>query len=217
MVETKHPAAKIWLIEDYGPFRRTVSRLINQLDGLKCTGEFASCKDAFGALQRGERPDLILLDVGLPGISGIDAIPRLKQSAPGARVVILTAFEDDDKVFKAICAGASGYLLKSAPLEHVTAAVREALAGGAPINARIASRVLDMFARMAPTRATRRLTPKETEILQKLGEGLTTKEIATALDMNYHTVDAHLRDIYVKLEVNTRSGAVAKALKEKLI
>jgi DNA-binding NarL/FixJ family response regulator len=217
MTEPKQPAAKIWLIEDYGPFRRAVSRLINQMDGLKCTGQFASCKDAFVALERGEQPDLILLDVGLPGISGIDAIPQLKQGAPGARLVILTAFEDDDKVFKAICAGASGYLLKSAPLEHVATAVREALAGGAPINARIASRVLDMFTRLAPAAADRRLTPKETEILQRLAEGLTTKEIASALGMNYHSVDAHLREIYDKLEVNTRSGAVAKALKEKLI
>jgi DNA-binding NarL/FixJ family response regulator len=217
MSDTKHVPAKIWLIEDYGPFRRTVSKLIDQMDGLKCAGEFASCKDAIAALERGQRPDLILLDVGLPGMSGLDALPQLKQLAPGARIVVLTAFEDDDKVFQAICAGASGYLLKSAPLEQVATGVREALAGGSPINARIANRVLDMFARMAPTPTLRRLTPKETEILQKLAEGLTTKEIATAVDMNYHTVDAHLRDIYAKLEVNTRSGAVAKALKEKLI
>jgi DNA-binding NarL/FixJ family response regulator len=217
MPDQGNSVSKIWLIEDYGPFRRAVSRLINQMEGPKCTGEFASCKDAFSALERGERPDLILLDVGLPGISGIDAIPQLKQRAPGVRVVILTAFEDDSKIFKAICAGASGYLLKSAPLEQIATAVHEALAGGAPINARIANRVLEMFARLAPAPADHRLTPKETEILQKLTEGLTTKEIAAALDKNYHTVEAHLREIYAKLEVNTRSGAVAKALKEKLI
>jgi DNA-binding NarL/FixJ family response regulator len=207
----------VWLVEDYAPFRNTVSRLLNGTPGVACTHIFATAEDALRSLQSQTKPRAILLDVGLPGMNGIDFLAKIRQIAPDTRVIILTAFEDEDKVFKAICAGAAGYLLKSADAGQITAAIREADAGGAPMTPSIARRVLEMFSRMAPAKTDYGLSEREKLVLEKMVEGLTKKEIANVLDMNFHTVDASLRNIYSKLEVNTRTGAVAKALKEKLI
>ncbi len=212
------PNIRVWLIEDYSPFRRTVARLINKLDGMSCTGEFSSAEESFRRLAMGDKPDVVLLDVGLPGMSGLDAIARLRKEIPNGRIIILTAFEDDDKIMKAICAGASGYLLKSAPLDQITTAINDVLGGGAPITPQIAKRVLELFASMAPPESKDYgLTPRERQILERMVQGRIKKEIASDLDMNYHTVDAHIRSIYSKLEVHTRAGAVAKALKEGLL
>jgi DNA-binding NarL/FixJ family response regulator len=217
MAEKQQPT-KVWLIEDNGPYRRTVARLINKLEGLTCAGEFGSAEESFRRLVMGDKPDVILLDVGLPGMSGLDAIGRIRKEVPNCRIVILSAFEDDDKIMKAICAGASGYLLKSADQAQITAAIQDVLSGGAPINPRIAKRVLELFAGMAPPEAKDYgLTPRERQILERMVDGRIKKEIASDLDMNYHTVDAHIRSIYSKLEVHTRAGAVAKALKENLL
>ncbi|EDY18862.1 two component transcriptional regulator, LuxR family [Chthoniobacter flavus Ellin428] len=209
----------VWLIEDNATFRRTVMRALDQEDGFHCLGGFGSCEDAFAALSRQPAPQVVLLDVGLPGMSGLDGIARFREQAPQARIIVLTVFEDEDKIFRAICAGAAGYLLKTAPVEEIARAIRDALAGGAPMNGRIARRVLDMFARFAPTRGDGDygLTTRETQILEAMVKGRTKKEIAAQLDLSFHTVDTHLRNIYQKLEVNTRTGAVAKALKEKLV
>jgi DNA-binding NarL/FixJ family response regulator len=160
---------------------------------------------------------LILLDVGLPGMSGLDGIRLFKERAPKSLIVILTVFEDDDKVFQAICAGAVGYLLKTSSVADITQAVRDALAGGSPMNPRIARRVLDMFSKLAPKQSNYGLSEREKEILQLMTTGLIKKEIADRLTLSIHTVDTYLRRIYEKLEVNTRTGAVAKALKEGLV
>jgi len=210
----------VWLIEDNATFRRAVERVLEQSGDIHCAGAFGRCEDALAALARGSAPSLILLDVGLPGMSGIDGIPLLRQRAPHALILVFTVFADDEKIFRAICAGACGYLLKTAPSEELVQAIREALAGGAPMNARIARRVLDMFARLAPPRGgygDYGLSPREKEILEATVQGRTKKEIAALLDLSFHTVDSHLRHIYQKLEVNTRTGAVAKALREKLV
>jgi DNA-binding NarL/FixJ family response regulator len=157
------------------------------------------------------------LDVGLPGMSGLDGIRLIKARSPNALVVILTVFEDDDKVFSAICAGAAGYLLKTSSVTEITQAVRDALAGGSPMTSRIARRVLDMFSKLAPKQSDYGLSDREKEILQLMTTGLIKKEIADRLTLSVHTVDTYLRRIYEKLEVNTRTGAVAKALKEGLV
>ncbi len=211
------PSTDVWLIEDNATFRRAIRRAIGQTAGFCSTGDFSSAEQALAALRTQDAPHAILLDVGLPGMSGLDALPRLRERLPGVAVIVLTVFEDDDKIFRAICAGAAGYLLKTSSIDEITRALREALAGGAPMNARIARRVLDMFARLAPPRGDYGLTPRETEILEAMVQGKTKKEIAAQLDLSFHTVDSHLRNIYAKLEVNTRTGAVAKALKEKLV
>ena len=207
----------IWVIEDHAAFRRTLVRLLNAENGLPCTGEFDSCEKAFAALATSEPPSLILLDVGLPGMSGLEGIRLFKERRPQTLVLILTVFEDDDKVFQAICAGAVGYLLKTSSADQIIQAVHEALAGGSPMNSRIARRVLEMFSKLAPKPHDYGLSEREREILQLMTTGLIKKEIAGKLALSVHTVDTYLRRIYEKLEVNTRTGAVAKALKEGLV
>lgn len=212
------PPLDVWVVEDHAPFRNTMSKLLNGTAGMACTHLFSAGENALNALATQPKPAVILLDVGLPGINGIDFLKKVREMAPEVRVVILTSFEDDDKIFNAICAGASGYLLKTnADPSAITGAIREAHEGGAPMTPAVASRVLEIFRRMAPAKTDYGLTDREKQVLEKMVDGLTKKEIAAVLDMNFHTVDAALRSIYSKLEVNTRTGAVAKALKEKLV
>jgi DNA-binding NarL/FixJ family response regulator len=207
----------LWIVEDHAAFRRTLVRVLNAETDLKCTHDFDSCEKLLTVLAKPEVPDLILLDVGLPGMSGIEGIRLIKERAPKALVVILTVFEDDNKVFQAICAGAAGYLLKTSSGADITQAVRDALAGGSPMNPRIARRVLEMFSKLAPKHNDYGLSEREKEILQLMTTGLIKKEIADKLTLSVHTVDTYLRRIYEKLAVNTRTGAVAKALKEGLV
>lgn len=207
----------LWIVEDHAAFRRTLVRVLNAEPGLQCTRDFDSCEKLLAALATPDVPDLILLDVGLPGMSGLEGIRLIKERSPKTLVVILTVFEDDDKVFQSICAGAAGYLLKTSSGADITQAVRDALAGGSPMNPRIARRVLDMFSRLAPKQRDYGLSDREKEILQLMTTGLIKKEIAERVTLSVHTVDTYLRRIYEKLAVNTRTGAVAKALKEGLV
>jgi DNA-binding NarL/FixJ family response regulator len=207
----------LWIVEDHAAFRRTLVRVLNAEADLQCSRDFDSCEKLLAALAKPDVPDLILLDVGLPGMSGLEGIRLIKERAPKALVVILTVFEDDDKVFQAICAGAAGYLLKTSSVADITQAVRDALAGGSPMNPRIARRVLEMFSKLAPKQNDYGLSEREKEILQLMTTGLIKKEIADRLTLSVHTVDTYLRRIYEKLAVNTRTGAVAKALKEGLV
>jgi DNA-binding NarL/FixJ family response regulator len=207
----------VWIIEDHAPFRRTLARVMNAEPDLRCAHDFGACAPALEALAAGDAPDALLLDVGLPGMSGLDAVPLIKELAPRTLVIILTVFEDDEKIFRAICAGACGYLLKTSSAVEIVQSVHEALAGGSPMNPRIARRVLEMFSKLAPKRGDFGLSEREQEILQLMVTGLIKKEIADRLQLSVHTVDTYLRRIYEKLEVNTRTGAVAKALKEGLV
>ena len=207
----------IWIVEDHAAFRRTLIRVLNAETDIQCSRDFDSCEKELAALTGGDLPDLVLLDVGLPGMSGLDGIRLIKERSPKTLVVILTVFEDDDKVFQAVCAGAAGYLLKTSSAAEITQSVHEALAGGSPMNPRIARRVLEMFSKFAPKQSDYGLSDREKEILQLMTTGLIKKEIADRLTLSVHTVDTYLRRIYEKLEVNTRTGAVAKALKEGLV
>ena len=161
-------------------------------------------------------PDVVLLDVELPGLNGLEAVKRIKSISPSTRVIMLTVFDDHDKIFKAICAGASGYLLKTSPVEKIIESIREAQDGGAPMTPRVARSVLDMFMRTSSPHEDYGLTTREQSILELMTKGLIKKEIADRLSVSYHTVDTHLRNIYAKLHVHTRTGAVSKALKERL-
>ena len=207
----------LWIVEDHSAFRRALAKVVNAESDLACPHDFDSCEALMRELDRQTPPDLILLDVGLPGMSGLEAIRPIKVQAPNTLIVILTVFEDDDKIFHAICSGAAGYLLKTASAQEIVQAVRDALAGGSPMNPRIARRVLEMFSKFAPKKGDYGLSEREKEILQLMVTGLIKKEIADRLHLSTHTVDTYLRRIYEKLEVNTRTGAVAKALKEGLV
>jgi DNA-binding NarL/FixJ family response regulator len=222
---TANPAAipppedrtRVWIVEDNRAFSRNVAAAIDDTSDLRCAGAFRSCEEALKALEAGPAPAVVLMDIGLPGMNGIEGTKRLRAAAPGTEVVVLTVFEDEEKLFSAIVAGASGYLLKSASLDELTAAVRLARSGGSPMTPRVARRVLGFFKELPSPRADYGLTDREREILQGLVDGLVKKEIATRLSISFHTVDMHLRHIYEKLRVNTATGAVAKAIRERLL
>ncbi len=207
----------VWLVEDNEPFRANIRDLINETPGLHCVLAAGSCEEALAHLDTDVAPDVMLMDIGLPGLDGIEGIRKVKSIAPSIQVIILTVFDDNEKVFHAICAGASGYLLKSAPPGRIIESLRETLRGGAPINAQIARKILDMFAHIAAPKGEYEITRAEKEILRLLVEGEPKKQIAHQLGVSFHTVDTHLRNIYTKLQVHSRSGAVAKALRERLL
>lgn len=205
----------VWLIEDNPSLRRNVARVVGALPGFACTGLYHRCEDALAALRTpgATPPAIVLLDVNLPGMSGLDAIGPIKEAASATQIVVLTAFEDDDKIYRAICAGASGYLLKSASLAELSAALADVAAGGSPMTPRVARRVLEMFSRLAPQPAAQPLSPRERQVIELMTEGLTNKEIAARLALSVHTVVEYVGAIYAKLHVNSRAGAVAKAFR----
>jgi len=207
----------IWLIEDNPAFRRAATRAL-QAGGKFCeVRAFERCEDALAVITTSPRPDVILLDVGLPGMDGIQGIGEFKAVLPDAAILVLTVFEDDDKIFRAVCSGASGYLLKSEPLARVAEAIDQALAGGSPMNPRVARRVLDMFSRLAPAKKDYGLNAREESVLQQMVDGQAKKQIADALALNQHTVDYVIRCLYRKLHVNCATAAVSLALKERLL
>ena len=199
----------VWLVEDNHRFRRTVARLLNQVDGLECSQNFTNAEDALDALNKGCVPDVILLDVELPGQNGIEAMRTIKSICPSTRVLMLTAFDDHEKVFKAICAGASGYLLKASPLERIVESIQQALEGGAPLNPQVARSVLDMFSKLVNPRHDYGLTEREQEVLELMARGFPKKGIADQLSIRYYTVDSHVKNIYAKLHVHSITEAVA--------
>ena len=207
---------ELWMIEDNHAFRNTVSRLLNQTEDIRCTRSFPACEDALTLLSNGATVDVMLLDVELSGMNGIEGLKKIKAISPATRVIMLTVFEDHERVFRAICAGASGYLLKASPFERIVESVHQVMAGGSPMSPRVATSVLNMFTRMAGPKTDFGLTERERDVLELMKEGLTKKEIAARLELSFHTVDDYLRNIYTKLHVHSQAGAVAKAMKHEL-
>jgi len=208
---------KIWIIEDNPDFRQATCR------GLKLVGrdgdlrEFDNCEDAIAAIDAGSEPDAVLMDIGLPGMDGIEGIGEIKRRVPDAAVLVLTVFEDDDKIFRAIKAGASGYCLKSDPLTEVAESVRQVLGGGAVLPPRVAERVLKMLSDMAPKQRDYDLNNREQAVLEAMTRGLVRKQIARELELNPHTLDYVTRCIYRKLHVSGATAAVALAVRERLV
>ncbi len=212
-------AITVWLIEDDPTYRRTVTRALGRMPGIRCSA-FPSFEDARTHLRRGELPEVVLLDVGLPGIDGLQALGELREHSPAPRVIVLTVFEDDDKIFDAVCRGASGYLLKSAKIDEIADAIRQAKDGGSPMTPSVARRVLDRFASLSTVtrpKPSYGLTEREEAILALMAEGLIKKEIAARLGISVNTVVTHLKSIYTKLHVTTNTGAVAKAVRERIV
>jgi DNA-binding NarL/FixJ family response regulator len=207
----------VWIIEDNDAYRATTALLLNESPDVACSRAFPSAETALLAFQKDLPPEVILVDVALPGISGIEAIRRIKTVRPETLAIVLTVFADDEKIFRAICAGASGYLLKTAPIDEIIASIRQVLQGGAPMSAPVARRVLEIFSRYAPKENSYALTDKERAVLELLARDFGKKQIAAELGISFHTVDAHLRHIYKKLHVHSSAGAVAKALKAGLL
>ena len=210
-------ASSVWLIEDNATFRLAIRRALENCAEVRGVRAFGRCEDALAALKAGEAPDIVLMDLGLPGMGGLEGIERFKAIVPATAVIVLTMFEDEEKISRAICGGAAGYLLKKAASVEVIAAIRDVRAGGTPITAQVARHVLEMYRRLTPAPANYHLTQREIEVLELLARGLVKKEIAAQLGVSIHTADMHLRNIYAKLNVNTGTAAVAKALNEKLV
>jgi len=221
--ETQHQAAvprhtiAVWVVEDDALFRSSLVRVINRAQGLICEQEFGSCEDAIAALETERPPHVVLMDIVLPGMDGIEGASRVRSLSPRTDVLMLTNYAENDKIFKALCAGASGYLLKTSPPEEIKKAVMEVVDGGAPMNAQIARKVLDMFTGLAVPSENYGLTEREREILGLMVDGHAKKKIAEVLFLSYFTVDTHIKNIYSKLHVHSRSGAVAKVFKEHLL
>jgi DNA-binding NarL/FixJ family response regulator len=216
-MESQTNSIVVWIIEDHDAYRENLAKLIASSPGMKCAGCFASCEDALTALATVPRPNVILLDIGLPGMSGLDGIRRFKERSTGIEIVILTSFEDDEKILRVIYAGSSGYLLKTSTEEEILKGVRDVFQGGSSMSPQVARRVLSLFPTVHPPRNDYSLTQRETEILHLIVAGMTKRQIAARLFLSSHTVDHHLRNIYYKLQVHNRSSAIAKALREHLL
>ncbi len=214
-MNTKYEQVIVWIVEDNDYFRSTIEDLLNTTDGYLCAGSYASCEDALRALRKEPPPDVILLDIGLPGMSGVEGIRHLKSISPNTAVIIQTVHDDNENVFNSLAAGASGYILKTSPKEKIIDSIDEVMQGGAPMNAKIARKVLDVFTRLNAPVQEYDLTERENEVLNFLVDGKTKKQIADVLCLSYHTIDNHIRNIYSKLHVHSRTAAVAKVLKEK--
>lgn len=212
---------RVWIVEDHDIFRRSLQRLCNPSQGLSPGSAFANAETMLAVLcnvDPADRPDVMLLDVGLPGRSGLDIIGDVHRHAPDCRIVILTVFEDEEKISRAISAGASGYLLKTCRAENVAAAIFEAAQGGSPMSPKVATSVVQMLAKLTkPAAQPVSLSPREQELLTHLVEGLTAKEIADRLQVSIHTTSTHTRNLFTKLGVHSRAAAVARALRDRMV
>jgi len=205
------------IVEDHPEFRQYLSALISGTEGFKCFGSFRSVEDALSKLSS-PAPDVMLIDIGLPGMNGIEGIRLFKERFPEILFLTLTVHDDDERIFDALCAGASGYLLKKTQPARLVESVREAAQGGAPMSPEIARRVIKLFREIRPPeRADYNLSPHEVRILKLLVEGHNYKTAAEKLGVAPTTINFHLQNIYQKLQVHSKTEAVAKALRNRLI
>ena len=208
----------VWIVEDNALLRESYAEVIDRSPGLVCPATFETCEAAIAVIESGASPpQLILMDIGLPGMTGIEGIQRIAGLSPETRIMVLTVHDDRDNVFEALCAGAAGYVLKPETSAKVVDAVREVQAGGVPMNGRIAQRVLNIFQTLTLPTNDYGLTRREVEVLNHLVAGSSQKGIAKLLALSPHTVNTHIRNVYAKLHVTTRSSVVAKALRERLV
>jgi DNA-binding NarL/FixJ family response regulator len=219
--ETDHPAPgtpiRVAIIEDQREVREGLAILINGTPGFQCSGSYRSMEDALQILRKGA-PDVLLTDIELPQMSGVEGIRLLKEIHPDLPILALTVYKNDENIFDALCAGAAGYLLKTTPPSRLLDALREVINGGAPMSPEVAQRVIRLFRQISPpVKANYHLTAQETEILKLLVEGYNYKTAAAKLAISINTVSFHVRNVYTKLQVHSKSEAVAKALRNHLI
>lgn len=197
------------LVEDDPAIRQMVAESLSSADGFACVGEFARVNAAIAGLPE-MKPDVVLVDINLAGKCGIDCIRELKPSMPETEFIVVTVYDDSARVFEALAAGASGYLLKRTSSENVLAAIRQVHAGGSPMSGHIARKVVTWFRQCQPPQVpSEDLTPREVEVLQLLAQGQAYKEIADTLSISLGTVNTHVRRIYSKLHVQSRTQAIA--------
>lgn len=201
------------IVEDSDKFRETLARVLNRSEGFSCISHYPNAEEALKALPV-DKPEVVLMDINLPGINGVECVRQLKQLMPSIQVMMLTVYEDTENIFNALAAGATGYMLKRTSRDELLEAIREVHRGGSPMNTPIARKVVQSFQRAVPAApATEALSPREQEVLDCLAQGFLYKEIAEKLSISYETVHTYIRRIYEKLQVRTRTEAVAKFLK----
>lgn len=217
MLKDETSSIAVAVIDDQREVREGVAVLINGAEDYQCVGSYRSMEEALARLGR-QVPDAILVDIGLPGMSGIEGIRVLKERFPAVTLLAFTVYDDDESIFAALCAGASGYLLKNTAPHRLLEGLREVVSGGAPMSPEVARKVIKLFRKVRPPhRADHRLTAQETEIVKLLVEGHTYKTAAFELGISPNTVSFHLRNVYTKLQVHSKSEAVSKALREHIV
>ncbi|MBS1795444.1 MAG: response regulator transcription factor [Acidobacteria bacterium] len=217
METTTAKIIKTAIIEDMREIREGLATLINFTEGFQCTGSFRSVEEALQRI-RHDVPDVLLSDIGLPGMSGIEGVRILREKYPAMLILMLTVYEDDERIFEALCAGASGYLLKRTQPSKILENIREAVSGGAPMSPEVALKVVRLFREFRPPeRSDYDLTPHETRILKLLIDGHNYTTAAKKLGVSYNTVKFHIRNIFDKLQVHSKSEAVVKAMQNRLV
>jgi DNA-binding NarL/FixJ family response regulator len=208
---------RVAIIEDQPTIRDGLRMLIDGTEGYSCTAAYASMEEALPRIGR-ELPEVVLVDIGLPGMSGIDGIRVLKETWPDLALVVLTVYGDDKRIFDALCAGARGYLLKNTPPARLLESLREVMNGGAPMSPEVARRVVDLFQQIQPPiHPDHNLTPHEMRLVKLLVEGHNYQTAAVELRVSVNTIRFHMRTIYSKLHVHSKSQAVSKALRDRII
>ncbi|MEI7956734.1 MAG: response regulator transcription factor [Verrucomicrobiota bacterium] len=211
-----HPIRLI-LIEDHADFRESVSMVLEERGGYHCVGGFSTMEDALEAIRGGLEADLVLSDLGLPGMSGVAGIRKVRELLPRARVLVLTAFTDKAKVFAALEAGAHGYLVKAGSASRLIETLEEVLAGGTPLDPKIAGMILQTFRKLSPIPDAESLSGRECEVLQLAAKGLTRQEIADALSLSPHSVTEYIQRSFDKLHVRNLPAAVSEAIRRGLL
>jgi DNA-binding NarL/FixJ family response regulator len=201
------------IVEDNDKLRGTLARVINRADGFRCVSDYANAEDALKDLPQ-VKPEVVLMDINLPGMNGVECVRQLKHLLPQTQVMMLTVYEDTENIFNALAAGANGYMLKRTSSKELLEAIHEVHRGGSPMTMHIARKVVSSFQKTAATaQPTENLSEREQQVLDLLSQGLMYKEIADKLAISYETVHTYIRRIYEKLQVRTRTEAVAKFLR----
>lgn len=201
------------IVEDNEQLRNTLARVLNRSEGFRCLSHYGNAEDSLKDLPN-VKPEVVLMDINLPGMNGVECVRQLKQVLPALQVIMLTVYEDTENIFSALAAGATGYLLKRTKGAELLEAIREVHRGGSPMTTHIARKVTHSFLKTGPSvRPTENLSQREQEVLDCLSQGFLYKEIAEKLGISYETVHTYIRRIYEKLQVRTRTEAVAKFLK----
>jgi DNA-binding NarL/FixJ family response regulator len=210
---------KIWILEDHAQFAKQLCRLIDGEDDMGVEKAFSHPDELLSELSYSAKnlPDVMLFDLGLPGKDGLQMLREVKALLPEQRIIVLTSFDDRERVYRAICNGASGYLLKTSEPEDIVAGIRNVINGTAALSSEVAKMILEGFSKLGPVEETEPLTAREEEVLRAMVKGFIKKEIADQLDISQHTVDMHLRSVYRKLHVRTQTEAVSKALRKGLV
>jgi len=217
MSTTSGPSISVALIEDQRNIREGLATLISGTGGFRVQATFGSIEAALPRIGQ-EPPHIVLVDIGLPGMSGIEGIPLLTERCPQSLILVLSVHDDDDRIFRALCAGASGYLLKNTPPAKLLDSLKEAVNGGAPMSPEVARRVVTLFRKFSPPeRADYDLTPHESRLLRLLSDGHNYKRAAVELGLSVNTIAFHMKRIYGKLHVHSKSEAVAKAFRKGLV